>query len=121
MLGIIRHIKKINGIIKSYTISRTSTDRYYISILYETADKVSLNNGKSVGIDLGIKEILNNEDLAKITIIGVGVANKPGVAATMFEGLYEANINIHMIKNLSVCGKRKTPHAMCGVYYLFKG
>ena len=47
--------------------------------------------------DLGIKEILNNEDLAKITIIGVGVANKPGVAATMFEGLYEANINIHMI------------------------
>ena len=49
------HNKKINGIIKSYTISRTGTDRYYISILYETANKVSLNNGKSVGIDLGIK------------------------------------------------------------------
>ena len=49
------HNKQINGTIKSYTISRTSTDRYYISILYEIADRVSLNNGKSVGIDLGIK------------------------------------------------------------------
>lgn len=49
------HNKQINGTIKSYTISRTSTDRYYISILYETADRVSLNNRKSVGIDLGIK------------------------------------------------------------------
>ena len=47
--------------------------------------------------ELGIQEILNNDNLAKITIIGVGAANKPGVAATMFEALSEANINIHMI------------------------
>lgn len=46
---------------------------------------------------LGIQEILNNDNLAKITIIGVGVANKPGVAATMFEALSESDINIHMI------------------------
>ena len=50
------HNKQIEGTIKSYTISHTSTDRYYISILYETADKPKLNNGKSVGIDLGIKD-----------------------------------------------------------------
>ena len=49
------HNKQINGTIKSYTISRTSTDRYYISILYETADRVKLGNNMSVGIDLGIK------------------------------------------------------------------
>lgn len=50
------HNKQINGNIKSYTISHSSTDRYFISVLYETADKAKLNNGKSVGIDLGIKD-----------------------------------------------------------------
>ena len=49
------HNKQINGVIKSYTISRTSTDRYYISVLYECNDKPKLNNNKSVGIDVGIK------------------------------------------------------------------
>ena len=51
------HNKKINGKIKSYTISHTSTDRYFISVLYETEDRVKLNNNKSVGIDMGIKDL----------------------------------------------------------------
>lgn len=50
------HNKPISGNIKSYTISHTSTDRYFISVLYETVDKVKLDNGKSVGIDIGIKD-----------------------------------------------------------------
>lgn len=50
------HNKKINGKIKSYTISRTSTNRYFISVLYETEDRAKLNNNKSVGIDMGIKD-----------------------------------------------------------------
>ena len=48
--------KQINGRIKSYTITHTSTDRYLISVLYETADRNNLNNNKSVGIDVGIKD-----------------------------------------------------------------
>ena len=50
------HNKQINGKIKSYTITHTSTDRYFISVLYETADRTKLNNNKSVGIDVGIKD-----------------------------------------------------------------
>ena len=50
------HNKPICGKIKSYTISHTSTDRYFISVLYETMDKSKLNNNKSVGIDVGIKD-----------------------------------------------------------------
>ena len=56
------HNKQINGKIRSYTISRTSTDRYFISILYETPDRVILNNGKSVGIDVGIKDFATLSD-----------------------------------------------------------
>ena len=50
------HNKQIKGKIKSYTISHTSTDRYFISVLYEAEDRVKLNNKKSVGIDMGIKD-----------------------------------------------------------------
>ena len=40
---------------------------------------------------------LHSENLSKVSIIGVGIANKPGVAASMFEALYENNINMHMV------------------------
>ncbi len=46
---------------------------------------------------INAKEILHAENLSKVSIIGVGIANKPGVAADMFEALYEKNINMHMI------------------------
>ena len=50
------HNKQIKGKIKSYTISHTSTDRYFVSVLYETDNRTKLNNNKSVGIDVGIKD-----------------------------------------------------------------
>ena len=46
---------------------------------------------------LNYKEVTHNENLSKVSIIGVGIANKPGVAAKMFEALYEKNINMHMV------------------------
>lgn len=46
---------------------------------------------------LAYEEITHREDISKISIVGVGMVNNPGVAATMFEALYDAGINIHMI------------------------
>ena len=54
--------KRVDGTVKQYTISHTPTDRYYISVLYETADRPRLGNGKSVGIDLGIKAFATLSD-----------------------------------------------------------
>lgn len=51
---------------------------------------------------LNAQEILHCEDLSKVSIIGVGIANKPGVAASMFEALYEDNINMHMISTSEI-------------------
>ena len=56
------HNKQINGKIKSYTISHTPTDRYFISVLYETGNRTKLNNNKSVGIDVGIKDFATLSD-----------------------------------------------------------
>ena len=58
-----------------------------------------LNDNKE---SLNIKDILHTENLSKVSIIGVGIANKPGVAASMFEALYENNINMHMISTSEI-------------------
>lgn len=46
---------------------------------------------------LKLDQILHCENLSKVSVIGLGIANKPGVASTMFEALYENNINMHMV------------------------
>lgn len=51
---------------------------------------------------LHAKQILHCENLSKVSIIGVGIANKPGVAADMFEALYENNINMHMVSTSEI-------------------
>ncbi len=46
---------------------------------------------------LTIKEITSNRDVAKISVVGAGMMSNPGVAAKMFETLYNARVNINMI------------------------
>ena len=40
---------------------------------------------------------MHSENLSKVSIVGVGIVNKPGIATDMFEALYESNINMNMI------------------------
>ena len=48
------------------------------------------------------EEITHREDISKVSIVGAGMVNNPGVAAKMFEALYDANINIHMISTSEI-------------------
>lgn len=45
----------------------------------------------------GAKEVKCSKDVSKVSIVGAGMVNNSGVASTMFEALYDANINIRMI------------------------
>ena len=51
---------------------------------------------------LGAERIEVNEDVAKVSIVGAGMQSNPGVAATMFEALFEAGINISMISTSEI-------------------
>ena len=48
------------------------------------------------------EEIDVNKDVAKVSIVGAGMQSHPGVAAKMFEALYDANINIRMISTSEI-------------------
>lgn len=51
---------------------------------------------------LTIQEITHTEKVSKISIVGAGMLSNPGVAATMFESLYNSNININMISTSEI-------------------
>lgn len=50
--------KAINGKIKSVTVSKTSTDKYFASILFETDDLSKVKKLKISGIDLGLTSLV---------------------------------------------------------------
>ena len=50
--------KSINGKIKSVTVSKTSTDKYFAAILFETDDLEEEKQGKISGVDLGLNSLV---------------------------------------------------------------
>ena len=51
---------------------------------------------------IGAEHIDHTENISKVSIVGVGMASNAGVAATMFEALYDAGININMISTSEI-------------------
>lgn len=52
--------------------------------------------------DLGAKECITDGDIARVSLVGAGMQTNPGVAATMFETLSSAGINIEMISTSAI-------------------
>ncbi len=57
---------------------------------------------KKLGEELGCREVTSDSNIAKITVIGLGMMNHPGVAARMFKALADAGINIEMISTSEI-------------------
>ncbi|MFB2878764.1 RNA-guided endonuclease InsQ/TnpB family protein [Floridanema aerugineum] len=59
-LGVVKAIisKKICGKIKSVTVSKDSTDKYFAAILLEVEDNLINKEGKISGIDLGLSSLV---------------------------------------------------------------
>ena len=51
---------------------------------------------------LTIQDITWNEKVAKLSIVGAGMMSNPGVAAKMFESLYNSRVNINMISTSEI-------------------
>lgn len=52
---------------------------------------------RQVGSEMGAGETVQDPHIAKVSIVGVGMAGTPGIAANMFQALAEGGINIQMI------------------------
>ncbi len=52
--------------------------------------------------ELRFARLETNADIAKVSVVGSGMINNPGVAAKLFEALYDAHININMISTSEI-------------------
>lgn len=92
----------VDMIIQSYARKASNTNDIAFTVdkadLTKTVDALnSLMN--EIGID---SEIQVNDDIAKVSIVGAGMIDRPGVASTMFETLAEQDINIRMISTSEI-------------------
>jgi aspartate kinase len=55
-----------------------------------------------VGPEIGADEVLQDDDIARVSLIGAGMKSNPGVAATMFQTLADAGVNIDMISTSAI-------------------
>jgi aspartate kinase len=57
---------------------------------------------ESIKGDVGASAVTADEQIAKISLVGAGMKSSPGVAATMFEALADAGVNIEMISTSTI-------------------
>lgn len=86
---ILQSIGRENSKDISFTVSRDDADNA-VKILEDNMNRIG---GKSISC---------RKDVAKVSIVGAGMMSNPGVAAKMFEALYNNNINISMISTSEI-------------------
>lgn len=72
-----------------FTVAQTDLDRV-ADLLEQNQDRILYNR------------LETNTNVAKVSVVGAGMINNPGVAAKLFEALYDANININMISTSEI-------------------
>lgn len=88
--------KGINVDVILQSIGRDNTKDITFTVPEGKGDE-ALEIAKAYSENAGGKEVLYDTNVAKVSIVGAGMESHAGVAATMFEALYEKNINIRMI------------------------
>src|SRR6266571_2916318 len=95
-----------------------------------TVDKPELLKARkvieSIRADTGYREVIADEKIGKLSIVGVGMKSHSGVAGKMFETLAREGINIGMISTSEikisvVIDLAKGEQAMKAVHYAFLG
>jgi aspartate kinase len=73
----------------TFTVSRTDL-RKALAVVEKAAKKI------------GAREVVSDDKLAKVSIVGTGMQSAPGYASRMFQTLSEAGINIEMISTSEI-------------------
>lgn len=74
----------------SFTVNRPDFDKAIAVLNNEVKDEINA------------KEIIGNDNVVKLSLVGVGMRSHAGVASLMFQTLAENNINIQMISTSEI-------------------
>ncbi|MGI6577674.1 MAG: aspartate kinase [Eubacteriales bacterium] len=92
---------RINVDIILQSIGRESTKDITFTVAKENLSQVIkiLKDKQNV---LMFKDMTTSEKLSKVSIVGAGMINNPGIASQMFEALYSVGVNIQMISTSEI-------------------
>lgn len=93
--------KNVNVDIILQSIGRDNTKDISFTVSLDHLDAAVDTLTQNAGV-IGFTEMNIDKDVSKVSIVGSGMVNNPGVAAMMFEALYDANINIQMISTSEI-------------------
>jgi aspartate kinase len=62
----------------------------------------SVETAQATSDELGAKGVTSDNDVSRVSVIGVGMKSHPGIAALMFETLAKEEINIDMISTSTI-------------------
>ncbi len=93
--------KKLNVDIILQSVGRDGTKDITFTVP-EDQGKEAAACAEEFKIANGASSVSYDEDVTKVSIVGAGMETHPGVAAKMFEALYNENINIQMISTSEI-------------------
>ena len=67
-----------------------------------TEFKRAMDLVKKIAADIGAENVIGADNIAKVSIVGVGMRNHSGIASTMFQVLANEGINIMMISTSEI-------------------
>jgi len=114
---------KINIDIILQSIGRDETKDISFTIAKSDLDRaiIAMEEQKTA---IGYTSIDINDKIAKVSIVGAGMMTAPGIAAQMFEALYDAKINISMISSSEIkisvlVDESEADHAVAAIHSKF--
>jgi len=93
--------EKINVDIILQSVGRNNTKDISFTVARSDMERSveALEENKKL---IGFSTISTSEKIAKVSIVGAGMMTAPGVAALMFEALFDAKVNIGMISTSEI-------------------
>lgn len=87
-------------------VQNVPTDRPGVTDISFTLDQAqgdaALKALKAAQAELGFQEVIYNESVGKLSLVGAGMKTNPGVSFTFFEALSSAGVNIDMISTSEI-------------------
>ena len=87
-------------------VQNVPTDRPGVTDISFTLDQeqgpTALKALKAAQAELGFQEVIYNESVGKLSLVGAGMKTNPGVSFTFFEALSNAGVNIDMISTSEI-------------------
>ncbi len=95
-----RHNVNVDIILQS--VGRDGTKDISFTVKEDDLDEAVATLERHRGSSLKCQKIDVEREVAKVSIVGAGMLSNPGVAAKMFEALYDVGVNIKMISTSEI-------------------